>query len=67
MWWLYSNVQDNKIQQFGTNAQCSIYNYHSSESKSRTSRVMTTTTSRPVSRISRNYNTNSVIDVRRRW
>jgi hypothetical protein len=26
-----------------------------------------TTTSRPVSMISRNYNTNPVIDVRRRW
>ena len=28
---------------------------------------MTTTTSRPVSMISRNYNPNPVIDVRRRW
>jgi hypothetical protein len=34
---------------------------------SRTSRVMTTPTSRPISMISRNYNTNPVIDARRRW
>jgi hypothetical protein len=33
----------------------------------RTSRAMTTTTSRPVSMIFRNYNTNPVIDVRHRW
>ena len=32
-----------------------------------TSRVMTTTTSRLVSMIFFNYNTNPVIDVRRRW
>jgi hypothetical protein len=32
-----------------------------------TSRDMTTTTSRPVSMISRIYNSNPVIDVRRRW
>jgi hypothetical protein len=35
--------------------------------KSRTSRVMTTTTSRPVSMLSRSFNLNPVIDVRRRW
>ncbi|MDA0768565.1 MAG: hypothetical protein O3A92_17270, partial [Verrucomicrobia bacterium] len=32
-----------------------------------TSRAMTTTTSRLASLIYRNYNTSSVIDVRRRW
>jgi hypothetical protein len=32
-----------------------------------TSRVMTTTTSRPVSMISRSYNLNPVVNVRRRW
>jgi hypothetical protein len=35
--------------------------------KTRTSRVMTTPTSRTVSMILRNYNTNPVIDVRYRW
>jgi hypothetical protein len=35
--------------------------------KNLASRDMTTTTSRPVSMIFRNYNPNPVIDVRRRW
>ena len=35
--------------------------------ESRTSRDMTTPTSRPVSMISRNYNINPVIHVRSRW
>jgi hypothetical protein len=39
----------------------------SDNQSSRTSRDMTTTTSRPVSMFSRNYNTNPVIDARRRW
>ena len=34
---------------------------------STTSRAVTTPTSRPVSMLFRNYNTNPVIDVRRRW
>lgn len=33
----------------------------------RTSRVMTTTTSRSVTMLSRNYNTNPMMDVHRRW
>ena len=37
------------------------------ETKSTTSRAMTTPTSRPVSMIFRNYNPNPVIDVRSRW
>jgi len=54
------------FQEFRT-AHPNVTSYYRHQSNKNGQRDMTTTTSRPVSMIFRNYNTKPVIDVRRRW